>query len=103
MKRVLGLTLVGIALVAGCGSAGTPTGTGAGPAACLRDEPAAGTFRGGANLGGYEGNLLPSTFRGLSNEAQVTAAITRIRNSDDWACFQKFYGGAVRKWTELTR
>jgi hypothetical protein len=95
-----------LTVLLGCGTAGaSPTGTGAtsGTGACLRDEPAGATFRGGANLGGYEGNLLPGTFKGLSSESQVTAAISRIRNTDDWNCFQKFYGGAVRKWTELTR
>lgn len=98
IKRLWPLVaLVAISAV-GCGGVPVTSPTGA---TCSGD-PAGGTFKAGENLGGYWGMTLPATFKGLSSEAQVDAAITRASQTNDWTCFQSFYGGAVKKWRENT-
>ena len=96
--HILPLMLVGAMLAFGCSGnpAVSPTG------ATCGGQPAGGTFQAGANLGGYFGNQLPSSFQSLTTEAQVDAAITRASTTSDWTCFQTFYGGAVKKWRENT-
>jgi hypothetical protein len=63
--------------------------------ACDRTDPAAMPTYGNARNGKYNGQRLPNDFASLVNEADVTQAIARVRKTDDWACFQKFYPGAA--------
>lgn len=66
-------------------------------------NPSGGAIQAPERLGGYWGNRLPATFKHLRTERQVDRAITRMSRTASWPCFQEFYGGAVRKWSENTK
>ncbi|MEB3329242.1 MAG: hypothetical protein VKQ33_08440 [Candidatus Sericytochromatia bacterium] len=69
---------------------------------CTRDKPAADPVKGGPALGKYNGQTLPAGYdKAYSSEAQVTEAIKKEDGGANWACFQKFYPGAVTVYTQI--
>jgi hypothetical protein len=87
------------------GGAQQPSGTGGGtPTAgsCLRESPVLEPDIGGAHLGAYAGQGLPSGFNRLDSEGAITAGIGRIEaEGTSWACFQRFYPAATATYTGL--
>jgi hypothetical protein len=74
---------------------GTPSGATPTVADCTREAPAK-FFVGTKAQGAYENQNLPleGGWDMLKDEAAVTEAIKKQEASANWACFQKFYGGA---------
>lgn len=67
-------------------------------AQCAADKENFDKDNGTEDLGAYNNQYLPKGWlAAYSTEAEVTAAISRT-NGADWACFQKFYPGAVTVW-----
>lgn len=107
-------TLIGTAMLFGCGQTPTATNPGAGgsggyyappsptptaepssAAGCQRISPAGNPVVGTARQGDYVGQQLPDGYDQYGSEAEVTAAIQKLYNDQaNWACFQKFYPGA---------
>lgn len=120
MTRTIRHTLVAgvfAALVSGCAGgsvpglpgmpAASPTNNPTSPmpvsaSDCTRDKPAADPVKGGPALGKYNGQTLPNGYdKAYSTEEAVTAAIAKEDGGANWACFQKFYPGAVTVYTGL--
>lgn len=68
---------------------------------CTRDKPAAEPVKGGPAVGKYNGQSLPNGYDKYTTEAQVTEAIKKEDGGANWACFQKFYPGAVTVYQGL--
>ena len=90
-----GGTIPGMPGLASPSPSGTPSGATPGVADCTRETPTK-FFVGTKAQGAYENQNLPleGGWDGLKDEAAVTEAIKKQEASANWACFQKFYGGA---------
>ena len=61
---------------------------------CKLTAPAKPAEKGEADLGAFENQNLPNGYNAAySSEAEVYEAIGKL-DTDNWACFQKFYPGA---------
>ena len=68
----------------------TPTG-----GDCTRSAPAVPPAAGTARHGAFNAQLLPGGWQALETEQDVIDAIGAEDGGSNWACFQKFYPGAV--------
>ncbi len=73
----------------------SPTPTATPVADCARTAPAATPTTGKAQHGAYQAQVLPNGWDNLKDEAEVTLAMSRLEGGADWACFRKFFQGAV--------
>lgn len=84
-------------LLAGASPTPSPT-VSTGPASasdCKAEKPALDPIKGTPAMGRYNGQGLPGDYGVYTTEEKVTEAIGKQENGPNWACFQKFYPGAV--------